>query len=403
MAKTIVIPATLDTKGEETEFLKREIEKKGHRTILVDVGVLGRPQARADIAREQVAEAGGRPLGDLVRQAEQGADRTEATNIMIKGLQRIVQDLYSDGRLDGIISLGGSTGTAIGTSAMSVLPTGIPKFMVSTWFELQFVGAKDITMMQAPADILGLNSVTRKTLAMAAAAISGMVEIEREKQDKPSVGITALGVTTPAAMKIKALLDKKGYDPIVFHSKTQVLDELVQDGRITGIIDLTTFEVTVPLTYHLPMELAENRLKLAGDKGLPQVIIPGGLDMLIFTGTRESVPSEYRNRILHAHGPDRVLARTTKEEVAAAARVLAERANRASGPVRVVIPSQGFSAVDRAGQHFFDPAADAFFASVMREHLTKGIEIVLVDAHINDEKFAKAVVEVYDSLCRNRV
>ena len=252
MPKTIVIPATLDTKGEETAFIKDEIERKGHRTIVIDVGVLGKPLMKADISREEVADTGGKSLQELVEASKKGADRTEATGIMTGGLQKIVKELHSKGKLDGIMSLGGSTGTAIGTQAMSVLPVGVPKLMVSTWFELQFVGAKDVTMMQTPADIMGLNSLMRQTLASAAGAIVGMVEAEVRGPVKPLVGITALGVTTPSVMKLMPVLEEKGYDPVVFHSKTQVLDELVEEGRIAGIIDLTTFEVMVPLSYHLP-------------------------------------------------------------------------------------------------------------------------------------------------------
>ena len=398
MPKTIVIPVTLDTKGQETEFVKNEIERRGHNTTVIDVGVLGRPQMKADISREEVAQAGGKSLRELIEAADRGADRTDATNVMINGVQKIVKELHSRGELDGIISLGGSTGTAIGTQAMSVLPIGVPKLMVSTWFELQFIGAKDITMMQTPADIMGLNSVMKQALASAAGAIAGMVEAEVQGPIKPLVGITALGVTTQAATKLMPLLEKRGYDPLVFHSKTQVLDELVQDDRIAGIIDLTTFEVMVPISYHLPEELAEGRMSIAGEKGLPQVIIPGGLDMFIFTGTKDTVPDEYKNRVLHVHGPDRVLARTTAGEVGRAAKILAERATRAVGPIAIVIPTQGFSSVDAVGQHFYDPVADGAFSQVVRDTINESIAIVEVDAHINDERFAEKVVETFIEL-----
>jgi uncharacterized protein (UPF0261 family) len=398
MPKTIVIPVTLDTKGEETEFIRQEIERKGLETVVIDVGVLGRPSTKADIPRQEVARAGGKSIEELVGAAERGADRTEGTNVMIRGLQSIVRELHSAGRLDGIISLGGSTGAALGTSAMSVLPIGVPKFMVSTGFELQFVGHKDIAIMQTPADILGLNSIMRKTLASAAGAIVGMVEAEVAGEARPLLGVTALGVTTPAAMKMGPLLAERGYDPIVFHTDTQILDELVREGRISGIIDLTTFEVMIPLAYHLPEELAEGRLSLAGEKGLPQVIVPGGLDMFIFPGTKETIPAEYGERRLHAHGPNTVLARTNEDEVAKAAKIIAGRANRATGPIAIVVPLRGFSAVDMEGQHFHDPEADAAFAQVARDTVKAGIEVVEVDAHINDDEFARAVVAAYERL-----
>jgi len=400
MTKTIVIPVTLDTKGEETLYVKEQIERKGHRTIIIDAGVLGKPLFKADVSREKVARAGGRSLVELIEAAKKGADRTEATNVMIEGVKEIVRKLHAQGKLDGIISLGGSTGSAIGTSVMSILPIGVPKLMVSTGFELQFVGAKDITIMQTPADILGLNSVMRQTLASAAGAIVGMAEAKVREKAVPLIGMTALGVTTPAVMNMKPFLEKRGYEAIVFHSKTKILDELIADDRICGIIDLTTFEIMIPISFHLPEEMAEDRLRIAGEKGLPQIIIPGGLDMFIFPGTKESVPPEYAERSLHVHGPDTVLVRTTREEVATAARVLAKRANSAKGPVAIVIPLQGFSAVDKQGQHFYDPQADAAFARVVKDIVKKQVDIIEVNAHINDVRFAKKVVNTYDRLLK---
>jgi len=398
MPKTIVIPVTLDTKGEETKYLKEQIERKGHKTIVIDVGVLGEPLFKADISREKIARAGGRSLRELVQAAKKGADRTEATNVMIEGVKAIVKKLHSEGKLDGIISLGGSTGSAIGTSVMSVLPIGVPKLMVSTGFETQFVGAKDITIMQTPADILGLNSIMRQTLASAAGAIVGMAEAKVREKASPLIGMTALGVTTPAVMNIKPLVEKMGYEAIVFHSKTQILDELIGEGRISGIIDLTTFEIMIPLSFHLPEEMAEGRLRIAGEKGLPQVIVPGGLDMFIFPGTKETVPPEYSERPIHVHGPDTVLVRTTGEEVAAAGRVLAKRANSAKGPVAIVIPLGGFSSVDAKGQHFYDPQADAAFARVIKDSVKNQVDIIEVNANINDAMFARRVVDTFDKL-----
>jgi uncharacterized protein (UPF0261 family) len=227
-----------------------------------------------------------------------------------------------------------------------------------------------------------------------------MAEAEADTEVKPLVGITALGVTTPAVMKIKPLLEAQGYESIAFHTDTQVLDELVREGRISGIIDLTTFEVMIPLAFHLPEVLAEGRLSPAGESGLPQVIVPGGLDMFIFPGTRETVPTEYKERMIHVHGPDTVLVRTTKEEVAKAAEILAGRADRATGPVAIVIPKLGFSSVDAEGQHFYDPDADAAFAQKVRETVKAGVDIIEIEAHINDNEFASAVVDTFTRLIR---
>lgn len=400
MSKTIVFPVTLDTKGEEAKYIKVEIEKRGHKVIVIDVGVLGKPLFKGDIPREEIAQAGGRKLGELIAAAAKGADRTEGTNVMIKGVEKIVKELHSEGKLDSIISLGGGTGTALGTAAMRVLPIGVPKLMVATYLNAQAVGTKDITMMQTPADILGLNSVMRKTLASAAGAIVGMAEAEVPERIKPLIGITALGVTTPAVMKIRPFLDERGYDPIAFHSKTQILDELVEEGRISGIIDLTTYEMLGPLAYSLPQPMMEDRLRLAGEKGVPQVIAPGGLDMLILRGTKETIPAQYKDRILHVHSPSVVLARTTKDEVGRAAKILAQRANRAVGPVSIVIPLRGFSAVDKEGQHFYAPDADEAFAQVVKNIVSERVDVVEVDAHINDDEFVKRTVSSFDKIIK---
>lgn len=178
MSKTIVIVGTLDTKGNEVRYIKKQIEKRSQKTIVIDSGVVGKPLIKANFSREKVAEAGGKSLKELILAAEKGADRVEGTNVMMQGVKNIVNNLYSSGKLDGIISLGGSTGTAIGVETMKILPVGLPKLMVTTTLDTVDVGDKDITMMQTPADILGLNIVMKKALSNAAGAIVGMVETE---------------------------------------------------------------------------------------------------------------------------------------------------------------------------------------------------------------------------------
>jgi len=397
--KTVVVVGTLDTKAEEVGYIKEKIEKGGCRVIVIDPGILGKPGIPADFPREKVAEAGGKTLQEIISAAEGGADRAEGTNVMIRGVVEIVKQLYSSGDLDGIISLGGSTGTAIGTTAMKALPIGVPKLAVTTYVDLQYLGNKDITIMQTPADILGLNAIMRKTLSNAAAAIAGMAQVELPKEEfKPLIGLTALGLTTPGVLKINLLLKERGYDPIAFHAKTEVLNDLIREGQISGVIDLTTFEVLVPITYHMPESVVENRLSAAGERGIPQIIVPGGLDMHIFGGTKETIPPEYKDRKLHIHGPNVVLARTTKDEVAKASKILAKRANKSRGPVAIVVPLRGFSDVDKEGEAFYDPEADRAFGETMKETVKQSVEVVEVDAHINDQEFAEQLMNVFDKI-----
>lgn len=358
MKKSIAILGAFEPKAGEAGYIKEQIEKKGHKTIVIDSG---------------------RTLDEV---------------------KKIVNDLRSSEKLDGIISLGGPIGTEIGIKTMKTLPIGMPKLMVTTVRDACYVGTNDITVMPISEETLGLKTELRRILSNAAGAIVGMAEAEIAEPVKPLplIGITALGVTTPAVMKIVSLLKEKGYDAISFHARTEVFNKLVEEGQIDGVIDLTPCEVLLPFAYNMPDEVLgiKDRLEVAGKKGLPQVIAPGGLDMLIFPGTKESVPEEFQNRLLHAHGPNTVLVRTTKEEVREAGKILVERANRATGQVAVVIPLRGFSADDKEGKHFYDPVADQAFSEAVKGHAKDKVYVVEVDAHINDDDFAQEVVNIFD-------
>lgn len=406
MLKTIVIAGTLDTKGNEVRYLKQQIEEKGHNTIVVDVGVLSKPLFEPDIKREEVAEAGGAVLQNLVTSALGGADRAKATEIMMKGVSKIVRELYSAGKLDGIISLGGGTGTAIGTAAMRVLPIGLPKLMVSTlvgmWDISRFVNGKDITMMNSVVDIFGLNMLTRRTLANAAGAIVGMVEVEFPKEKlKPLIGITCLGVTTPAVMKSVELLERRGYEVVVFHSpSTMQLKDLIEEGMIDGLIDMSPYELIPQFIYRIKdfPEVGEDRLEWAGKKGIPQIIVPGAFDMIIFGGTKDNLPLELKKRKMHKHGPTCVLVRTTKKELAELGRIVAEKANSAVGPTVIAIPLRGFSSVDKEGQALYDPQANRAFVKALKNKVQEHIKVVEISAHINDVNFAEEVVAIFDGI-----
>lgn len=406
MSKTIVIVATLDTKGDEARYVRDLIKRKGHKTIVIDSGVLHIPVFQVEFTREEVARAGGRNLQELIDAAHRGAARSSATEVMMRGVAKIVKRLYSDGRLDGIISLGGGTGTAIGTYAMKVLSICVPKLMVSTWVIPEYIGEKDITVMQTPADIMGLNSITRRTLGNAVGAIVGMVEVEIPPyRVKPAIGITALGVTTPAVIRIARLLEERNYESVIFHNKTLTLDELIEEGKIAGVIDLTPSELVKMFIYLPPGRIPRprsDRLELAGKRGLPQVIAPGGLDMHILRCTPENVPSELKGRMLHKHAPATTLVRTSEKEAAKLGKIIAERANRVAGPVAIAIPMRGFSEVDREGQDLYDPKADRCFIKAVEENVAEQVEIVKVDANINDDRFAKKVVDVFEEISKRR-
>lgn len=408
MNKTIVIVATLDTRGDEVEFLGDLIRQRGHGVLTVDAGVMGQASFPGDFTREAVAEAGGGSLSELVAAAEKGADRYEATRVMADGVTKIAKDLRSAGRLDGIMSLGGSTGALLGAAAMKALPMGVPKLIVTTFASLAPIGDADITVMQAPVDLVGLNKVVKRVLANAAGAMVGMVEQElSEEESKMMVGITALGVTTPAVQKVIALLEQRGCDSLVFHAKTSELDELIYQGSVDAVIDLTSFE-TVPMVLYSDEMVAllagtpeprRTRLDSASERKLPQIIAPGGLDMHILPGTgKDSIPSEYQDRAWTMHGEYVVLFRTSKDEMKKIAHSIADRANAAQGPVAILIPLRGFSEASREGAPLHDPEADRAFIAALKDSLDKRIEIKEIDCHINDAQFADEVIKTFDRM-----
>jgi uncharacterized protein (UPF0261 family) len=412
VGKTIVIVATLDTRGDEVEFLKELIEKKGHNVITIDAGVMGTPFIVGDFPRDKVAETGGKNLKELVEAAEKGADRYEATKVMIEGVKKIVRALYSSGKLSGIMGLGGSTAAALGASAMKILPMGVPKLLLTTFIDPAPIGDADITVMQTPVDLVGINKIVKKALSNAAGAIMGMVEQELpEAESKTLVGITALGVTTPAVKNVISRLDEKGCDSIVFHAKTAELDRLIKGGTIDAVIDITSFE-TVPMTLYSDdlvsllvgtPEVRRTRLDSANEKGLPQIIAPGGLDMHIFPGTGiDSVPAEYQDRAWTMHGPTIVLFRTSKEELRKIAQNIAERANRATGPVAIIIPLRGFSEASKEGAPLHDPEADRTFINALKASVSPKVKIIEIDCHINDDEFANAVEQTFDRMIAAR-
>lgn len=400
LVKTIVIIATLDTRGDEAKFLKEKIKEKGFRVIVIDAGVMGEPYFKPDITRDEVAEAGGKTLKELKDNALKGAARGEATKVMSNGLNKIVKELYLSGKLDGLVALGGGTGTFLGTTAMKELPIGVPKLQISTHPSEQHFGFKDITMMRSVVDLVGLNSVIKKILTNAAAAITSMAEVggEIERSPNPTVGITCMGVTTPAAIAITSLLEKRQYECVLFHNRTEPLEEMLEKGWIDGVIDLTANELIDLHIYCSPNRCKPrpNRLAIVGEKALPWIFTPGTLDFGFFPINDPL----FKNRKITMHSPVTFLVRTTAEEMKILGKAVAERANKAKGPVAIVIPLRGFSAVDKEGQELYDPIADNAFIDAVKENVEKHVNVVEVDAHINDKEFAEKIVEIFDAMCK---
>ncbi len=393
--KIVAILGTLDTKGSEFAYLKNRIESVGLRALVIDAGVLGAPGFPPDVRREDVARAGGRELAELLNEH----DRGKGIAVMASGAAAVIRRLHGDQQIDGLISLGGSAGTTIGTAAMRSLPVGFPKVMVSTLASgdtRPYVGTKDITMVYPVVDIAGLNVLSRRILTNAAAAIAGMVKWEAagEGEAKPLVATTMFGVTTPCVTMARRILEEHGFEVLVFHATGtggQAMESLIEDGCIAGVLDITTTELADELAGGV-MSSGPFRLEAAGRKGIPQVVCPGAIDMVNF-GPMDSVPQKYRNHVVYSHNPNVTLMRTTPEECAELGRITAAKLNRARGPVTFCMPLKGVSALDLPGEPFYFPESDQSYLNALKASLDPRIPLIEIDANINDEEFAKQVAE----------
>jgi uncharacterized protein (UPF0261 family) len=399
---TVVLLGTLDTKGEEYDFLRRRVREEGVDVLLVDTGVLGVPLAEPDISRHEVAEAAEANAQELAESGDRGA----AVEAMALGAAEIVKELYRQGRLDAVLALGGSGGTAIATHAMRELPVGVPKLVVSTMASgdtRPYVGAVDITLMYSVVDIAGLNPISERILGNAAAAVAGMAKSQgpQAEAEKPLVGATMFGVTTPSVTEARKRLEALGYEVLVFHATGtggQSMEALMRSGFITASLDITTTELADELVGGV-LSAGPDRLEAAGELGIPQVVSLGALDMVNF-GPFESVPAEFRDRLLYKHNPTVTLMRTTAEECAELGRVIAEKLNHAHGPLTVFVPLKGVSLIATEGQVFHDPAADEALFGALREHLDSGVDLRELDLDVNDPEFAQAMADRLDALYR---
>ncbi|MDE0011080.1 MAG: Tm-1-like ATP-binding domain-containing protein [Candidatus Poribacteria bacterium] len=395
MAKTVCIVGTMDTKGVEFSFIKSQIESTGVSTCVINTGILEEPQLTPDVSADEVAQAGGSSLQAL---RDEG-DRGNSVAVMAQGAATLVAEKQAAGEIDGIISLGGSAGTTIGTTAMQAVPVGVPKIMVSTLASgdtSPYVQSKDICMMYSVVDIAGINRLSRQILANAAGAIVGMVnaEVPTAAADKPLIAATMFGVTTPCVTKAREVLEAAGYEVLVFHATGtggQAMEDLVRGGFLAGVLDVTTTELADELVGGV-LSAGPDRLEAAGEAGLPQVVAPGALDMVNF-GPPDTVPEQFSDRLFYQHNPTVTLMRTTPEETAELGRIMARKLSEAQGPTTVIIPTQGVSAIDTTGQPFDSPEARTAWIENLKAHIGDNVTVIEMDAHINDDEFATKLVE----------
>lgn len=395
---SIVIIGTLDTKEEEIRFARDVIQAQGVDVHLIDVSVMGEPETVPETTATEVATAGGTDLTTL----RDDGDRGKAMETMGEGAATIATRLHEEGILEGILGLGGSGNTSVATAAMQALPVGVPKFMISTMASGDtepYVGSKDIAMMYSVADIEGLNQLSRTVIANGALATVGMVTNQPEVDvvDKPTIGVTMFGVTTPCVKTARTWLEEQGYEVIVFHATGtggRAMEDLIEEGIIDGVLDVTTTEWADELVGGV-LSAGPHRLEAAGDRGIPQVVSTGALDMVNF-GSEDSVPDTFAGRQFHVHNPQVTLMRTTPEENEELGRILAEKLNESSGPTAVALPLHGVSMLGDKGEEFHDPEADASLFDALRTNLDDDVERLEIEANINDEEFALALAKQLD-------
>jgi uncharacterized protein (UPF0261 family) len=399
--KRLLIIATLDTKGREAAYIRECAEQRGVKTMLVDVGTLRPPKVPPDLTRDDLAYAAGSEIStDLAEQ-----DRATAVRTVQAGGAILATRLQQRGEIDGVIGLGGGTGTAIATFIMRALPFGFPKVMVSTVASRdvrEYVETKDIVMFHSVADLLGFNDFMRHILAQAAYAVCGMMERESTiRTERPMIGVTAYGINSGCAVLAEPLLDARGYDMIGFHANGcggMAMEELITEGLIAGVLDFNPHEIADEMFGGYCKGIGPERLETAGKMGIPLVFAPGGLDNAVFS-PYYPMPDELKGRRTHGHDT-RFCVRMEAAEMEKFARIVAEKLNKGKGPVRVLIPMKGWSDADKEGMPLFDPAVDRVFTEKLKTLLDIRVLVEELDVHISDPAFAERAVDILDGMIK---
>ncbi|MFG2639472.1 Tm-1-like ATP-binding domain-containing protein [Streptomyces sp. NPDC048370] len=404
----VVLVGTLDTKGLEYGWLRARLESRGVEVIMVDTGVIGAPRIPADVSRAEVARAAGVDLDGLRSEGDRGA----AVTAMARGAAEIVRRLHAEGRLHGVLALGGSGGTSIATRAMRALPLGVPKVMVSSMASgdvAPYVGSSDITMMYSVVDIAGVNRVSAPILANAVDAVAGMARgfeaaAPPVPDDRPLVAASMAGVTTPGVDAARARLTELGYEVLVFHASGaggRTLETLAEQRLFAGVLDLTLCELADDLCGGI-LTAGPDRLLAAGRAGIPQVVSPGALDMVKF-GPLDTVPERVLDRDVRVHNPSISVVRTTAEECAELGARVAAKLRTASGPTAVCLPLRGLSTLGAPGGPYHDPMLDEAVFDAVKDGLRGSpVDVVEFDTHLNDPTFGRAAADLLHRLIEGR-
>ena len=399
--RTVLILGTLDSRGKEIHFVKERIEEQGYETIVMDMGVFDAKGCDADISHEAVAAASDMDL----KAALENHDRQQAVAIMTQGARRKTRELFKAGKFQGVFAIGGVTSTFMAGAIMRVVPIGVPKFMVTSMVVKEMIhltNGKDFTVMQGVVDIDGLNDITREILSQAAGCICGMVGgLMVSENAKKMVAVSNFGPTTKAADYAKEILEEKGFQAVICHSQGHgktALEELIDQDRFVGILDLTTHEIMDHLTGGFCGDIGPERLETAGDKGIPQVIGPGGLDVITYT--RGNMPQEMRNRQIHQYDDSRYAARSNAKELIAAAHFIAAKLKESEGHAKILLPLRGWSEASNEGGPCHNPKADEAFREEIQKllWLVPQVQVIEIDANLTDKSYAASAVNLLEEM-----
>lgn len=396
--QTIALLGTIDTKGTEYEWVRRRLTELGCDVIVIDCGIFP-PHVPVDIPAGELAAAAATTLEDLRAARDRGA----AMAAMTRGAGIVLSRLQQEHKIQGVLAMGGSGGSSVAGTAMQMLPIGFPKLLVSTMASgdvSPYVGNSDITIMYSVVDVAGINRISRVILANAASAIAGMAQPSPEtglsnSGQRPLVAASMFGVTTAGVTFARERLEELGYEVVVFHatgSGGKSMEQLIQAGFFDGVLDMTTTELADELVGGV-LTAGPSRLEAAGEKGIPQVISLGGLDMVNF-GPLNTIPERFADRNIHVHNETVTLMRTTKAEMGELGRILGKKLSKSTGPTTVFVPGKGVSAIDVDGAPFRDETADNFLFEQLAETLTgTQVRLVTMNNTINDLAFARAAAD----------
>ncbi|MCZ7574525.1 MAG: Tm-1-like ATP-binding domain-containing protein [Ardenticatenaceae bacterium] len=407
MIKTVLILAALDTKWQEADFLSKQIQHRGYRTLLLDIGMKGEPGLYADIGREEILLASGEDPQGVAAIVD---DRERVMSVVVRGAARILEELYGQARIDGAVCLGGITGTRIGTSIMKSLPFGVPKLAISSTaslggFASRYIGMSDITLSHSVVEFSGLNDVLRNILAQAAGAICGMVDGAGEapiavQQERPFVGMTQWGPCEVCATAVRHQLESKGYQVVGFPANgigDRAMEEMIErQGLFQAVIDLAPGGVGEEL-LGFSRAAGSSRLEAAGKRGIPQIVAPSGVNF--GTPLKAKYKPKYELRKKYDYDGLRTFIRLSNDELVMVATVMARKLNRARGPVKVVIPLGGWSSVESRQTGFYDGEADRVFVDELKRRLSPNVEVMEIDSDLDTTDFAQAIVDIFERLC----